>query len=148
MVFLTKTDGYQKMCDTNKNVIKMGVIIKEVYYIYDHEPHNHKDPFFILVMFVLEHEKLDPTWIPLCCLFIFIKFIMNQKEKHYYPCEFLQPLLIPKSYFQWEKKSSSNSHWLFWKKIILKLHSQCWFLAFGLQYMFVSQNQKLYFTHL
>jgi hypothetical protein len=100
MVFLTKTDGYQKMCDTNKNVIKMGVIIKEVYYIYDHEPHNHKDPFFILVMFVLEHEKLDPTWIPLCCLFIFIKFIMNQKEKHYYPCEFLQPLLIPKSYFQ------------------------------------------------
>jgi proline dehydrogenase len=26
-------DSYQKMCDTNKNVIKMGVIIKEVYYI-------------------------------------------------------------------------------------------------------------------
>jgi hypothetical protein len=33
MVFLTKTDGYQKMCDTNKNVIKMGMIIKGVYYI-------------------------------------------------------------------------------------------------------------------
>ncbi len=31
MVFLTKMDGYQKMCDTNKNVIKMGVIIKRVY---------------------------------------------------------------------------------------------------------------------
>jgi hypothetical protein len=26
-------DGYQKLCDTNKNVTKMGVIIKEVYYI-------------------------------------------------------------------------------------------------------------------
>ncbi len=33
MVFLTKMDGYQKMCDTNKNVTKMGVIIKGVYYI-------------------------------------------------------------------------------------------------------------------
>ncbi len=33
MMFLTKMDGYQKMCDTNKNVIKMGVIIKGVYYI-------------------------------------------------------------------------------------------------------------------
>ncbi len=32
MTFLTKTDDYQKMCDTNKNVIKMGVIIKGVYY--------------------------------------------------------------------------------------------------------------------
>jgi hypothetical protein len=31
MVFLTKTNGYQKMCDTNKNVTKMGVIIKGVY---------------------------------------------------------------------------------------------------------------------
>jgi hypothetical protein len=28
MVFLTKMDGYQKMCDTNKNVIKIGAIIK------------------------------------------------------------------------------------------------------------------------
>jgi hypothetical protein len=28
MVFLTKTDGYQKMCDINKNVTKMGMIIK------------------------------------------------------------------------------------------------------------------------
>ncbi len=35
MVFLTKTDDYQKMCDTNKNVIKMGVIIKGVYCIYE-----------------------------------------------------------------------------------------------------------------
>jgi hypothetical protein len=33
MVFLLKPNGYQKMCDTNKNVIKMGVIIKGVYYI-------------------------------------------------------------------------------------------------------------------
>jgi hypothetical protein len=33
MVFLSKTDGYQKMCDTNKNVIKMDMIIKGVYYI-------------------------------------------------------------------------------------------------------------------
>ncbi len=32
MIFLTKMDGYQKMCDTNKNVIKMGVIIKGVYW--------------------------------------------------------------------------------------------------------------------
>ncbi len=30
MVFFTKMDDYQKMCDTNKNVIKMGVIIKGV----------------------------------------------------------------------------------------------------------------------
>ncbi len=29
MTFLTKTNDYQKMCDTNKNVTKMGVIIKE-----------------------------------------------------------------------------------------------------------------------
>jgi len=28
MVFLTKTDGYQKMYAINKNVTKMGVIIK------------------------------------------------------------------------------------------------------------------------
>jgi hypothetical protein len=27
-------NDYQKMCDTNKNVIKMGVIIKGVYYMY------------------------------------------------------------------------------------------------------------------
>jgi len=27
MVFLIKMDGYQKMCDTNKNVTKMGMII-------------------------------------------------------------------------------------------------------------------------
>jgi hypothetical protein len=31
MVFLTKMDDYQKLCDTNKNVTKMGVIIKGVY---------------------------------------------------------------------------------------------------------------------
>jgi hypothetical protein len=30
MVFHTKMHGYQKMCDTNKNVFKMGMIIKEV----------------------------------------------------------------------------------------------------------------------
>jgi hypothetical protein len=33
MVFLTKIDGYQKMCDAKQNVTKMGVIIKGVYYI-------------------------------------------------------------------------------------------------------------------
>ncbi len=33
MTFLTKTNGYQKMCDTNKNVTEMGVIIKGVYCI-------------------------------------------------------------------------------------------------------------------
>jgi hypothetical protein len=33
MELLTKMDGYQKMCDTNKNVNKMGVIIKDVYCI-------------------------------------------------------------------------------------------------------------------
>jgi hypothetical protein len=33
MVFLTKIDGYQKMSDTNKNVTKMDMIIKKVYYI-------------------------------------------------------------------------------------------------------------------
>jgi hypothetical protein len=31
--FLPKYDGYQKMCDTNKNVTKMGVIIKGIYFI-------------------------------------------------------------------------------------------------------------------
>jgi hypothetical protein len=33
MVFLTKADGYQKLCDTHENVIKMGVIVKGVYCI-------------------------------------------------------------------------------------------------------------------
>jgi antibiotic biosynthesis monooxygenase (ABM) superfamily enzyme len=33
IVFLTKMDGYQKMSDTNRNVTKIGVIIKGVYYI-------------------------------------------------------------------------------------------------------------------
>lgn len=33
MVFLTKMDGYKKMCDTNKNVIELSVIITGVYYI-------------------------------------------------------------------------------------------------------------------
>jgi len=32
-MFLTKTNGYQKFCDVNKNVTKIGVIIKGVYYI-------------------------------------------------------------------------------------------------------------------
>jgi hypothetical protein len=31
MVFVTKMNGYEKMCDTNKNVTKIGVIIKGVY---------------------------------------------------------------------------------------------------------------------
>jgi hypothetical protein len=31
MMFLTKSDDYQKMCETNKNVTKMAVIIKKVY---------------------------------------------------------------------------------------------------------------------
>ncbi len=30
-VTITKKNGYQKMCDRNKNVIKMSVIIKGVY---------------------------------------------------------------------------------------------------------------------
>jgi hypothetical protein len=34
MVFLTKPNGYQEMCDTNKNVTKMDMIMKGVYYIY------------------------------------------------------------------------------------------------------------------
>jgi hypothetical protein len=33
MVFFIKMNGYQKLCDTNKNVTKMGVIIKGVYCI-------------------------------------------------------------------------------------------------------------------
>jgi hypothetical protein len=33
MVFFTKMNGYQKMCDTNKNVTRMGMIIKRVYCI-------------------------------------------------------------------------------------------------------------------
>ncbi len=33
MVFLTKMDGYQEICDTIKNVTKMGMIIKGVYCI-------------------------------------------------------------------------------------------------------------------
>jgi hypothetical protein len=28
MVFLIEIDGYQKMCDTNKNVTKIGMLIK------------------------------------------------------------------------------------------------------------------------
>jgi hypothetical protein len=34
MVFLVKTDSYQKnkKCDTNKNVTKIGVITKGIYY--------------------------------------------------------------------------------------------------------------------
>ncbi len=32
MIFFTKTDDYQEMCDTNKSVTKMGVIIRRVYY--------------------------------------------------------------------------------------------------------------------
>ncbi len=31
MAFPSKMDGYRKMCDTNKNVSKMDVIIKGVY---------------------------------------------------------------------------------------------------------------------
>lgn len=31
-MFLSKTNGYQKMCNTNKNVITMGMIIKKVFY--------------------------------------------------------------------------------------------------------------------
>ncbi len=30
-MFFTKTDDYQEMCDTNKNVTKMDVIIRKVY---------------------------------------------------------------------------------------------------------------------
>jgi hypothetical protein len=31
MMFFTKTNDYQELCDTNKNVTKMGVIIRRVY---------------------------------------------------------------------------------------------------------------------
>jgi hypothetical protein len=34
MVFFIKPNDYQKMCNTNKNVTKMDMIIKGVYYIY------------------------------------------------------------------------------------------------------------------
>jgi hypothetical protein len=30
MMFLTEADDYQKLCDTNKNVTKIGMIIKGV----------------------------------------------------------------------------------------------------------------------
>jgi hypothetical protein len=33
-MFQTEVDGYQKLCDTNKNVTNMGMIIKGVYSIY------------------------------------------------------------------------------------------------------------------
>ncbi len=113
----------------------------------NHSIQDEKDPFFILVMFVLEQEKLDPTWIPLCCLFISIKLIMNQKEKYYCPCEFLQPLLIPRSYFQWEKKSSSNSHWLFWKKLILNYIHNVDFLHLVCN-ICLSHKTKSYTSHI
>jgi hypothetical protein len=32
MVFLIEINGYQKMCDTNKNESNMGMLIKGVYY--------------------------------------------------------------------------------------------------------------------
>ncbi len=35
-VTITKKNGYQKMCDRNKNVIKMSVIIKGVYCTFTH----------------------------------------------------------------------------------------------------------------
>jgi hypothetical protein len=31
MMFQTEMDGYHKLCETNKNVTKMGMIIKGVY---------------------------------------------------------------------------------------------------------------------
>jgi hypothetical protein len=42
MVFLTKTNGYQKLGDRNKNVIKMGVIIKGVYCTFIHTKKENK----------------------------------------------------------------------------------------------------------
>jgi hypothetical protein len=50
MVFLTKIDCYQKMCDKNKNVIKMGMIIKGVYYkcyLQKITPQKSWGPFFL-----------------------------------------------------------------------------------------------------
>jgi hypothetical protein len=32
MMFFTKMDDYQEMCDTSKNVTKTGVIIRRVYH--------------------------------------------------------------------------------------------------------------------
>jgi len=34
MMFQTEVNGYQKLCDTNKNVTNMGMIIKGVYSIF------------------------------------------------------------------------------------------------------------------
>jgi len=31
MILFTKTNDYQELCDRNKNVTKMGVIIRRVY---------------------------------------------------------------------------------------------------------------------
>jgi hypothetical protein len=40
MMFLIKTDGYQKKSDTNKNVTKMDLIIKGVYYSNTFDKYN------------------------------------------------------------------------------------------------------------
>ncbi len=63
MVFLIKMDGYQKLCDTNKNVTEMSVIIKGV--------------SCILVF------SFFPSPFPLgFLLFSFIKFGMGSSHRH------------------------------------------------------------------
>jgi hypothetical protein len=52
MLFLTKLDGYQKNYDTNKNVTKMDVIIKGVYYIMT------ITIFLLDIMFLAPHRAL------------------------------------------------------------------------------------------
>ncbi len=54
MVFLPKMVGYQKMCDTNKNVTKTSMIIKGVYCVkknvstskHKHKNHNKIKKFY------------------------------------------------------------------------------------------------------
>ncbi len=54
MIFLTKLDGYQKMCDANKNVTEMGVIIKGVYCGYvDSKPKTNS------IKQTIHHKKFD-----------------------------------------------------------------------------------------
>jgi hypothetical protein len=55
-------DGYQNMCDTNKNVTKMGMIIKGVYCI-----------------LVFSFFPMHSIWIG---AFSFIKFGMDSSHRH------------------------------------------------------------------
>jgi hypothetical protein len=64
MVFLTKMNGYQKMCDTNKNVTNMRMIIKGVYcilmclsyeiikYVFTNYKVNNHNKFFLYFLII------------------------------------------------------------------------------------------------